>query len=205
MKDIVFSQKDVVIESIEHCYTGFLKMEKFHLKHRLFLGGWSETLSRELFIRPVVAAAIPYDPYRDEILLIEQFRIGAVQQSSPWLLEFVAGVGNNNEERPEDIIHREIQEEAGVTALELKKIYEYWVSPGGSNEYLTLYCAKVDTSLAGGVHGLKQEHEDIFVHVVKTSEAFDLLASDKLNNSLTIIGMQWLQLNKAQLDEEWKK
>lgn len=205
MKKNPFTRKqDVTINATENCYDGHFKLKKYYLEHRLFAGGWSPTLERELLLRSRVAAAIPYDPYRNELLLIEQFRIGAIEQALPWLLEFVAGVADQDE-TPEDVIIREIQEEAGVKALALKKIHEYWVSPGSTNEHLTLYCAKIDATLAGGLHGLKDENEDILVHVVNTEIAFQLLANGKINNSLTIIGLQWLQLNKVQLDNEWKK
>ncbi len=205
MKDNKLTQKDLKIIATENCYQGFFELKKFQIKHRLFAGGWSELIEREVLVRTHVAAAIPYDPYRDEVILIEQFRTGAMENSHPWLLEFVAGIANSKDESPEALMLREMVEEAGVQVLDLKKIYEYWVTPGSSNEYLTLFCAKIDTESAGGIHGLKNEQEDIFVHAVKTEKAFELLAEGRIKSSLTIIGIQWLQLNKAQLDAEWMR
>ncbi|MBA2653717.1 MAG: NUDIX domain-containing protein [Gammaproteobacteria bacterium] len=197
------SQKDVEMISEEEIYSGFFKVRTYHFKHRLFLGGWSEVLGRALCIRRPIAAALPYDPLLNKIVLIEQFRIGAMAQQCPWLLEIVAGLADEDDRNPEDIIRREIKEESGLDPIALKKIYEYWVSPGGSNEYLSMFCAKVDASQAGGIHGLKEEHEDIRVHVMDTQEAFDLLEKGAINNAITIMALQWLQLNKPKLDVEW--
>jgi ADP-ribose pyrophosphatase len=195
-------EKDIEISSIDTVYRGFWNIKRYYLRHRLFDGGWSNIFKRELLERRAVAACLPYDPINDNVVLIEQFRIGALMHY-PWLLEIVAGIADGENERPEQIVHREMKEESGLIALELEKIYEYWVSPGGTNEYLTLYCAKVDTSEAGGIYGLKEENEDIFVHVLKTKDAFRLLTTGKIKNAITIIGLQWLQLNKNQIDRRW--
>lgn len=196
-------QKDVEIISEEGLYKGFFKIKKYQLKHRLFSGGWSEPIHREIVERRPVAAALPYDPIFDKVILIQQFRVGALTQGCPWLIEIVAGIADDGDKNAEDIINREIKEESGLEPLRLKKMYEYWVSPGGSTEYLTLYCAMVDSSKAGGVHGLKEEHEDIYVHVLSSNEAFELLAAGKINNAITITALQWLQLHKTELDRFW--
>lgn len=190
-----FTLNDVEILDEENTYNGFFQIKRMSLKHKLFAGGWSETIQRELFYRRPVGAVLPYDPVRDEVVLIQQFRVGAMQQQNPWLIELVAGITEPNES-VEDMIHREAQEEAGIELLELVKLYQYWVSPGGSCENLTLYCGRVDASKAGGIHGLAHEHEDIKVITMSSQKAIEAINTGVINNAATIIALQWLALNK---------
>ncbi len=188
---------DVKIEQDEWLYRSFLKLKRYHLRHKLFSGNWSEVVTREMVARPRVAAVLPYDPVLDKVVLIEQFRPGALRDPhGPWLLEVVAGVADG-EESFEDLAQRELREEAGLTALELSLIARYWVSPGMCDEEVMLYCARVDASNAGGIHGLAHEHEDIKVHVMSTAEAFAALATGRVNNAMSIIALQWLQLQSV--------
>lgn len=197
-------EKDVKILSEESAYEGFFKIKKYKLKHRKFANDWSNELSRELFIRPPVAAALPYDPNQDKVVLIQQFRLGALADPCPWLIEIVAGVNDHEENDPEKLIHRELAEESQLEAHYLHKIYEYWTSPGGSNEYLTLYCAKVTAPNESKICGLEAEDEDILVRSFDTKEAFAMLAKGVFRNAITIIALQWLQLHKSTLDRQWK-
>jgi len=78
------------------CYNGFFRIERYRLRHRLYSGAWSRELTRELFERGHAAAVLPYDPILDAVVLVEQFRIGALEApGDPWLLEIVAGVMTN--------------------------------------------------------------------------------------------------------------
>ena len=95
------------------CYDGFFRIERYRLRHQLFRGGWSREITRELFERGHAAAVLPYDPLLDAVVLIEQFRIGALETpGDPWLLEIVAGVIDKPDETPEDVVRREAVEEA---------------------------------------------------------------------------------------------
>lgn len=190
-----FTVNDIELLNEENVFDGFFKIKRLTLKHKLFAGGWSETMQRELFSRLPVGAVLPYDPVRDEVVLIQQFRVGAMEQQNPWLIELVAGITEPNES-VEAMIHREAHEEAGIELLELVKLYQYWVSPGGSCENLTLYCGRVDASLAGGIHGLAEEHEDIQVITMPAQKAIDAINTGLINNAATIIALQWLALNK---------
>ena len=92
-----------------------------------------------------------------------------------------------------------VLEEAGLEVQKLIPISEYWSSPGASSEKVTLYCALVDASKAGGIHGLPHENEDILVHTMSSQEAFAGVRSGRINNAATIIALQWLELNKKAL------
>ena len=175
-------------------YQGYAKLEIYTLQTKLFNGGFSEPYQRELLVRKDAAAVLPYDPILDKVVLIEQFRIGALQEKNPWLLEIVAGV-KDQAENPEELLKRELQEEADLKALAILPIMSYFSSPGSSSEKVHLFCAQVDASQAPRFCGLAHEHEDICVHVLKTEDVFSLLHSNKLNNAATIIAVQWLEAN----------
>jgi ADP-ribose pyrophosphatase len=184
-------------------YNGFFRIERYRLRHRLFSGEWSHELGREVFERGHAAAVLPYDPARDQVVLIEQFRIGALEApGGPWLLEIVAGI-IDEQETPEAVIRREAIEESGCTLQDVVPICEYLVSPGGSSERLALFCGKVDVSQAGGTHGLVEEGEDTRVVVVSFDEAMAYLRAGKINAAAPIIALQWLMLNREQLRRRW--
>jgi ADP-ribose pyrophosphatase len=182
----------------------YFQLEEYHINHELFRGGNSPTFTREVFERGNVVAVLLYDPNLQQVVLTEQFRIGAIhKQSNPWLIECVAGVIDEGE-TPVGVAHRESLEEAGCKIQELKKITEYFVSPGGTTEHCSLFCGICDSSDAGGIHGLEYENEDIRVLVIPSKEAFDWINSGKIISSATIIALQWLQLNELIIMEQNK-
>jgi ADP-ribose pyrophosphatase len=186
------------------CYDGFFRLERYRLRHRLFSGAWSRVLTRELFERGHAAAVLPYDPVLDMVVLVEQFRIGALEApGDPWLLEIVAGVIDHPGETPEDVARREAVEEANCQLQEVIHICDYFVSPGGTSERISLFCGKVDASGAGGLCGLAVEEEDIRVIVLPFVEAIEQLHAGKINSAAPIIALQWLQLNHDQLRARW--
>ena len=190
-----FSRDDCQIESVETAFDGYFKIERYRFRHRLFSGGWSEILTRELFERGHAVAVLPYDPSRDELVLVEQIRVGAFAAScQPWQIEVVAGIIEPGEDL-ESVAYRETQEEAGLTIQTLHPMMKYLSSSGGSSETIHLYLGIVDLKDAGGIHGLTCEDEDILVHRVKRDEALQWLASGKIENAATIIALQWLALN----------
>ncbi len=198
-----FSQQDVKILQREVLYSGFFKMVKYAFKHKLFGGGWSDLVEREIFERGHAVALLPYDPILDEFVMIEQIRIGALPTSnSPWLLEVVAGIIDEGE-TPEDVCRREAQEEAGIEVTTLTQALSYLASPGGTTERLHVYIGLVDASQAEGVHGLAYESEDILVHRVKTQDAIEWINQGKIDNAATLIALQWFAMNKQQLLNSW--
>jgi len=194
--------KDVELISREVVYQGFFSMEKLHLRHRLFEGGWSREFTRELFVRGRAVGVLLYDPENELVGMIEQFRVGAMGlPEGPWQLEVVAGIVEAGE-TSEDVANRELVEEAGIDRVKLLPICEYLVSPGGTNERLELFCGLVDLRNKGGHFGLASENEDIRLHIMSEREAFDALAAGHCNNAASIICLQWLQLNRVSLLSE---
>lgn len=198
-----FNEHDVLLLKQDVLYRGFYSLVRRHIQHRLFNGEWSEPFTRELFQRKSAVAALLYDPLLDRVVLIEQFRPGAMDRlSTPWLLETVAGVYDT--EKLEDVARRESEEEAGCVIQELYPICEYFVSPGGSDEYLHLFLGRIDASDAGGIFGLPEEHENIRAFTLSTDEAFAWLKSGRIKTSPAIISLLWLQSNREWLRKLWQ-
>ncbi|EHD1695001.1 ADP-ribose diphosphatase [Vibrio vulnificus] len=198
----VFTPEDVEVLSKEPLFQGFFKMIKYRFRHKLFAGGWSNVIEREMFERGHAAAMLPYDPIRDEVVLIEQIRVGALEHQHPWQLEIVAGM-IDRDESADDVVRREAQEEAGLEVGQLVSVVSYYPSAGGCSEKLDVFIGEVDASIAHGIHGLDYEDEDIRVHVMTREQAYDLVKRGKIENGASIIALQWLELNHLQLKSQW--
>ena len=200
----LFTTEDVEIISKETLFQGYFKMVKYRFKHRLFEGGWSQVIEREMFDRGHAAALLPYDPVTDQVVLVEQIRVGALEHAQPWQLEIVAGIIDSNE-TAEEVARRESVEEAGIDIGRLSKVTSYYPSSGGCSERLDVFVGEVDASTAHGVHGLDYEGEDIRVHVVPREQAYLWVQNGRFENGASIIALQWLELNYQRLRVEWEK
>jgi len=190
---------DVELVSNQPVYQGFFSMHKLRLKHRRFAGDWTPVMSRELLYRGQAVGVLAYDPRLDQVVMVEQFRVGALDDpQGPWLIELIAGLVESGEQ-PEEVARREAYEEAGLKVDSLEKLFTYYSSPGGTDEQVTLYCGLVDSSNAGGIHGLADENEDIRVVVKSREEAFAEACQGRAANSMSLIGLQWLQSNYSRL------
>ncbi|MDT3253018.1 ADP-ribose diphosphatase [Serratia sp. root2] len=200
---VTLDKNDVEIIARETLYRGFFSLNLYRFRHRLFNGDMSPEVKREIFERGHAAVLLPYDPVRDEVVLIEQLRIAAVDtSSSPWLLEMVAGMIEIGES-VEDVCRREAQEEAGVEVGRCKPVLSYLASPGGTSERLSIMVGEVDATTAEGIHGLEEEHEDIRVHVVSREQAYRWVEEGAIDNAASVIALQWLALHHESLRKEW--
>lgn len=198
-----FSRDDVEIIRREELYKRFFRVEKVFLRHKLFNGGWGREIGRELFIRGEAVAVVLYDPVNDLIGLVEQFRVGAMDEpNGPWCYEVVAGMLEAGE-TPEEVARRELIEEANVSPYAMEYICNYLSSPGGSDEKLHLYCGLCDLSQAGGIFGLPEEGEDIKMHVLAAEDVFAELLEGAFNNAAALICLQWLQINRPRLQAQY--
>ncbi len=198
-----FTSDDVKITNTEKLYDGFFKMVRYDFSHKLFAGGWSETVRREIFERGHAVAVLPYDPQTEEFVLIEQVRIGALPTSdTPWLIEVVAGIIDEGE-TPEAVCHREASEEAGIAISELTKALSYLSSPGGTTERIHVFVGRTDATQAHGIHGLDEESEDIRVHRIAEKDAWQWLQNGQIDNAAAIIALQWFFIHKQTLLENW--
>lgn len=207
MMNPVFNQADYTLLEEQTVYQGFFSLNKLQLKHRLFAGGWSKSFSRELFIRGLAVGLLAYDPWLDKVVMVEQFRVGALNDPiSPWLLEVIAGIIEPGEQ-PETVAYRETQEEAGLDILHLEHLYTYYSSPGGSDEQIKLYLGIVDSSQVktGDLGGLETENEDLRITVLSREAALHESSKGRAANSMSIIALQWLAINYQQLEANWLK
>lgn len=199
----LYTRNDVELISKKTLYKSFFRMNEYRFKHRLFKGGWSAEVKREVFERGHAGVLLAYDPKRDEVVLIEQIRIPAYETSqTPWLLEVIAGMVEEGES-PEEVVRREATEEAGITIGRCKPIVSYLSSPGGTSERMYVYVGEVDATTATGIHGLACENEDIRVHVVSREQAYQWVEEGIIDNAASVIALQWLQLHHVTLRKDW--
>ena len=198
--------KDERIDLIERStpFQGYFRIDRYRLRHRKFDGGWTEVLQREVFERGHAAAVLPYDPQRDAVVLIEQFRVGALAAGlEPWLIETVAGIIDPGE-TAEEVVRREAVEEAGCSVTDLELMGTFLLSPGACTESLAMFCGRTDSrGLEGGIHGLDHEGEDIRVMVVSFEAAMALLEQGRVSNMNAVAALQWLALHRERLRALW--
>jgi ADP-ribose diphosphatase len=187
-------------------YRGFFRVDRYRVRHRLFAGGWSAELTREVFERGRAVGVLLYDPARDLLVLVEQFRLPAhLAGFSAWQLEIVAGLVDHDGESELEVARREAREEANLVLTgEIEPMHRFLTSPGGTTETVALFCARVDAAGAGGIHGLADEHEDIKVVVKSFRETMRLLRLGKIENVFTLAALYWLAENRARLRRAWR-
>lgn len=201
--ELTFASDAVEVLEDSIAFDGYFRMRRLTLRHRLFGGGWSDPLQREVFERGDAVGVLPYEPETDSVILIEQFRPGALHDpATPWMLELIAGVVEAGESDVE-VAHREAAEEAACELAELLPIASYYPSAGACSEHVRLFCGRVSSAGVGAVHGAAAEGEDILVHRVSRLEALELLAQDRIPNGHTLVALQWLQLQGDALRRRW--
>jgi ADP-ribose pyrophosphatase len=182
-------------------YNGFFKLYRYRIQYQRFDGQWEKPLTRELIKRPRVAAVLPYDPVNDQVVLINQFRMGTILgEQPPWQWEIVAGL-IDTDETTEQLAYREAEEEAGLKVRSMEFITRYWLSPGACTERADLFCGFVDASKAGGIWGVDEEHEDIKVQAFPAQEAIQGVEDGWIDNATSMIALQWLALNHDRLKQ----
>jgi ADP-ribose pyrophosphatase len=196
---------DAEIVEARTAFERYLRIDVFRFRHRLFSGEWSGVRSYDVLRRGRAVAIVLYDPDRDSVVLVEQFRLPALLAgSSPWQIEAAAGM-IDADEASEAVASRETQEETGLVLIgEPIMIQPYLPSAGGSDESVMLFCGRVDSTLAAGVHGLPEEHEDIRVVVKPVAEVEALLDSGAIENGHTLIGLYWLLRHRDRLLRLWR-
>lgn len=187
----------------ESVYEGFLRLKSHRIRHASFNGGWCEPIVRERLEELSAVSVLLYDPHRDALVFVEQFRIGLLGQvDRPWTLETVSGFCDREHEPPEEVALREVGEETGCEASNLTAIGSFFVSPGISVEQIHLYCAQVDSRNARGVHGLAHEGEEMQVCVMSRADALGELFG-RLCSTSVLIAVQWLEANLQRLLDQW--
>ena len=193
------------VELLEHevAFQGYFRVGRYRFRHGLFQGGRSGIVQREVFERGTAAAVLPYDPRRDEVVLIRQFRAGAyVAGRHAWMWEAIAGI-LEPEETPEHLVRREAIEEAAIDLREVIPVHDVMLTPGACSEGCVIFLGHVDSSTAGGVHGLESEDENILVKAVPFAEARAMLEHGEIANAVAVIALQWLALHRDEVRARW--
>ena len=197
-----FGSDDWELLATNRLADGFFQLEQLTLTHRGYQAESIGPMRRELFVRTPAVVVILCDVVRKQLVMVEQFRIGAAMsdlEDSPWMLEWVAGICDENE-APLQTCYREVMEETGLTlADDPELLFSYYPSPGGSNELIHLYFAPCDVAEIDYYRGQVGEYEDLKVHVISVASAMEALQTGRINNAAMIIGLQWLKINQAHL------
>ena len=196
---------DLRIIGHEIAFKRHLRLDVYRFRHRLFSGEWSGERTWDITRRGQAVAVLLYDPDRDTVVLIEQFRLAPLLSGfSPWVVEVVAGLVDHEGESDEDVARREAIEEAGLAVQgELIPIQRYSPSPGDSDQGTTLFCARVDARDAGGVYGVAEESEDIRVVVKEMAEIERMVDAGEIENGHSLICLYWLLRHKDELRRRW--
>jgi nudix-type nucleoside diphosphatase (YffH/AdpP family) len=186
---------------VRQVYGGYFAVEEFDLRFRHFDGGISGEVRRGVFLSGDAVVVLPYDPGRDRVLLIEQFRMGPHGRGDPqpWLLEAPAGRVDGGE-TPEETARREAREEAGLEFGALIPAHAYYPSPGAMAEYLYTYVGLADLPdgmVAAG--GLASEAEDIRSHLVPFDRLMAMVGTGEVNTAPLILLAYWLAVNRDRL------
>jgi len=194
---------DVEIIDTETASDGFFKLNRYRLRHHSFEGGWCDEIVRERIENIAAVSILLFDPDRDELVLVEQFRVGLMGQADrPWTIETVSGFCDTDHETPEQVARREVVEETGCELKALTHIGEFYVSPGMSVERINLYCGRVDAEGVGGIYGLPHEGEEIRAISLSRTEAVAQLFG-RLNTTSVVMALQWLEANRTGLLQDW--
>lgn len=194
----------VTIERQDRVFDGYFKVDRYTVTYEQFSGGMGQSITREVFERGHAACVLPYDPVTDRVVLIEQFRAGALAAGDPdpWLIETVAGMIDPGE-TAESVARREAQEEAGLIVTALEPLGTPYMSPGGTSERIALFAGRCDASQAGGIHGLDAEGEDIRVFTVSAEEAVAMVHDGRIDNAMTALAVLRFDFKRAALRAAW--
>jgi len=199
-----FGAADVEVGALRRAYTSFLAVQELKLRHRRFDGGWTGELDRSVIAWGDAVTILPYDPKRDRVLLIEQFRPGPAARGdrNPWCIEVVAG-RIDRLESAEATARREAREEAGLEIGRLVETGGYYPTPGLACEHLTGFVGEADLLGEGGLHGLADEHEDIRTIVLGFDAAMAAVAAGAVNTGPALVALLWLAAHRDRLRREW--
>jgi nudix-type nucleoside diphosphatase (YffH/AdpP family) len=199
-----FGEGDVEVLERRRTLTGILAVHELKLRHRRFDGGWSEPMGRSVALWGDAVTVLPYDPGRDRLLVIEQFRAGPAARGDrcPWCVEVVAGL-LDGDESPEACARREAEEEAGVALGRMSEIAGYYTTGGFSGEKMTAFLGEADLPHEGGFHGLAAEHEDIRAMVLSFDAAMRAVADGAVNTGPALVSVLWLAAHREALRAQW--
>ena len=182
----------VIIKEAKRVYNDIFKIEKIILQHEKFDGSMSKEIVRLNFNRGDTVAVLLYNSGKKSVVLVKQFRYPAYVDNGPgWLIECVAGIKDNGEI---SVARKEVLEETGFKIEKLRYLTQFYPSPGGCSEKISLYLAFVETEdkVKKGKH-MGVGNEDICVMEVPVEKALGMIKSGEICDAKTIISLFFLR------------
>jgi ADP-ribose pyrophosphatase len=188
---VTLGQLKAVILRKTPLHEGFLRVYKYEIEVEKHGGGIRQT-EWEMMERGNAVAVLGHDPLRDEVVLANEFRPGAIVAGDyPYRDNLVAGA-IETDESPLEAAVREMHEEAGLALNNAVLIHPgAYVSSGGTSERISIVYGTVDTGQAGGVHGNAAEHEDILTVVLPARVFIERIRSGEINDLKTLVAGYW--------------
>ncbi|MCW8842393.1 MAG: NUDIX domain-containing protein [Rhodobacteraceae bacterium] len=196
-----YDAKDVAVREVRRAYVDFFALDDYDLRFRRFDGAMGEEVRRAVFVATDAVIMLPYDPVRDRVLLIEQFRMGPLARGdqTPWQLEPIAGRIDAGE-TAQAAAHREAQEEAGITLEALHDVAHCYASPGCSTEFFDIYVGIADLpDDVVGVAGVESEQEDIRSYLFSFDDLMALVDGFQAVNTPLVLAALWLARHRERL------
>ncbi|WP_299360338.1 NUDIX domain-containing protein [uncultured Paracoccus sp.] len=187
--------------AVREPYAGHFAVEEHRFQHRLHRGGWADPVDRGVFVSSDAAVVLPWDPVRDRVLVVEQFRSGpaARHDPDPFILEPVAGRIDAGE-TPEATMLREAVEEAGITLDRLVPTPHYYPTPGIAAEFIYSFVGIADLpDGCTGIGGLPEEGEDIRGVLMERADLVRRCLSGEIVSGPLLILALWLDRNAQDL------
>ncbi|NWG35430.1 MAG: NUDIX hydrolase [Chloroflexi bacterium] len=191
MKQVSIEQKRIIFEDV-------FNIEEAHLRYEKFDGRMSEAVRRISLERGDSVAVLILNLDTNKLIMVNQFRYPSYKNGHGWITETVAGILDPGE-TPEQTARREVEEEIGLSVSKLEYIANFYPSPGGSSERVYLFYSEVSGHEARyrGTGGLLSEGEDTIAVELSLEEAVDKIKSGEIMDAKTIIGIYWLENQRA--------
>lgn len=138
---------------------------------------------REIVEHPGAVVVLPI--LDDKVILIRQFRTAV----NSWVHELPAGTLDKENETPEGCAKRELREETGFIADEVKELFKLYTSPGFCTEVIHAFLAK---GLKRGTAS-PEETEYIQILEVPIEEAIGLVLNDPILDAKTALTLLYYE------------
>ncbi len=190
-------------KKIEKVFDGFNKIKRYKFQHKLFDHSWSKIITREILITKNAVAILPYDKVKKKVILIKQFRLGAlISNYNPFQIEIITGLVEKSDKDFKLAVIREAMEESGIKVKynKIQPIRNVLNSSGSTNESTSIFFCECTFNKLKKIKGNKNEDENIMVLQLSPKKVLDLLLKKKIHSVNTIIALEWfknyLQSNK---------
>ena len=195
---------DITVHDLHEAYADFFAVEEYTLSFQRFDGTKSAVVKRAAFVSGDAVTVLPYDPIRDRVLFVEQFRVGPYARGDvqPWQLEPIAGRIDPSE-TPEQAARREAVEEAGLTLGAMLPIGSYYPSPGAKTEFVYSYVALTDLPDGSAILGGEEaEAEDIKGHLMSFAAFEALVQRGEATTAPLMLSYYWLARERSRLQAD---